>query len=136
MLNKTLCEKNFIERNWTWGHKCKIKCFSHKFSIDVKVNCHILNIKFMIKCKVQGPMRSKECVQVWNILLQIGKSAKDGAQWLLSALPFWELRLCKSPKCSKPWLKRQIIIKLGPQNTIGKVLKCSCLSALALFIET
>jgi hypothetical protein len=81
-------------------------------------------IGFVIKCRVQRPMRSKKCVQTQNTLLQMGESVKEGTQWLLNIIPLWELHLCKNPKCLKPWLKRQTITKLNPLYTIGKVLKC------------
>jgi hypothetical protein len=51
------------------------------------------------------------------------ESARDEAQWLSNALPLWELHLCKSCECLKPWLEGQTNTKLGPQNTIRKVLK-------------
>jgi hypothetical protein len=60
----------------------------------------------------------------------MGESARDEAQWLPNALPLWELHLCGSCECSKPWLERQTSIKLGPQGTIRKVLKCRCLKRL------
>jgi hypothetical protein len=59
--------------------------------------------------------------------LSNGESAKDGAQWLPSALPFWELHLCKSPEYLKSWLKRKKNTKLGVQDIVGKVLKFRCL---------
>ncbi len=51
--------------------------------------CNI-NIKFVIMCKVQRPMRSRECVQLWNTFSQMGENAKDRTQWFPSALPLWE----------------------------------------------
>jgi hypothetical protein len=42
--------------------------------------CHNPNIMFVIKCRMQRPMRSRECVWVQNKLSQMGESAKDGAQ--------------------------------------------------------
>ncbi len=89
--------------------------------------CHNLNIGFTTKWKVQGLMMSKECVQVWNTLSQMRENAKDGSQWLPSVISVWESPLGRSHKCSKSWLKRKKNTKLGPQNTIGKVLKCRCL---------
>jgi len=89
--------------------------------------CRNPNIRFAIKCGVQGPMKLKECVWVWNTHSQMGECARNGAQWFLNALLFWELHSCKSSKCLEPWLKRQTNTKLSPQNTIGKVLKCRCL---------
>jgi hypothetical protein len=86
----------------------------------------------MIKCGVQGPMRPWECVWVWNTLLQMGESARDGAQWLLSAFPLWELHWCESPECLKPCLERKTSTNLGPYNVIGKVLKCKCLKCLRI----
>ncbi len=35
-LNKISCEKNFHKRNWTQGHKCKIKYFSHSLFTNCK----------------------------------------------------------------------------------------------------
>jgi hypothetical protein len=55
------------------------------------------------------------------------ENARDGAQQLPSALPFWELHSCESPECLKPWLEKQKNTKLGRYDTIGKVLKCRCL---------
>jgi hypothetical protein len=52
-----------------------------------------------------------------------GRVQRDGAQWLWSALPLWELHLCESCECSKPWLERKISTKLDPQDTTKKVLK-------------
>ncbi len=52
-------------------------------------NCYNLNIRFAIKCKVQGPMRSRECVQLWNTFSQMGENAKDGTHWFPNVLPFW-----------------------------------------------
>ncbi len=57
----------------------------------------------------------------------MGESARDGAQWLPSVLSFWELHSCKSCESPKPWLERQTSTKLGPLNTIRKVLKHRCL---------
>jgi hypothetical protein len=93
------------------------------------------NIGFMIKCGMQGPMRPRKCVQGSNTLSQMRESARE-AQWLSSALPFWELHSCESYECLKPWLERQTSTKLGPQDTIKKILKRRCLKALALFIWT
>ncbi len=64
---------------------------------------------------------------MWNTLLQMRENARDEARWLPSALPLWELHLCGSYKCLKPWLERQKNTKLGPQDTIKKVLKLRCL---------
>jgi hypothetical protein len=41
--------------------------------------CHNLNIGFTMKCEVQGPMRRKKCVYVWNTFSQMGESARDEA---------------------------------------------------------
>jgi len=60
----------------------------------------------------------------------MGENAKDGAQWLLSALPLWELHLCGNHECSKPWLERKKNTKLGIHDTIGRVLKHICLMYL------
>jgi len=57
----------------------------------------------------------------------MGENAKDEAQWFSSALPFWELHLCESCECLEPWLERKTNTKLGPHETIRKVLKCRCL---------
>jgi hypothetical protein len=85
------------------------------------------NIGFATICGVQKPMKPRECVWVWKKHSQMGENARDGAQWLLNALPLWELHLCGSLKCLEPWLKRQTSTKLGPQNTIKKFLECGCL---------
>jgi hypothetical protein len=53
----------------------------------------------------------------------MGDNARDGTQWLPSALPFWKLHSCKNCKCLEPWLERQTNTKLSPQDTIRKVLK-------------
>jgi hypothetical protein len=55
------------------------------------------------------------------------ESARDGAHCFLNAFPLWELHLCESPKRLEPWLKRKASTKLGPQDTIRKVLECGCL---------
>ncbi len=55
------------------------------------------------------------------------ENEKDEAQWLPSVLPFWELHSCGSYKCSEPWLERQTSTKLGPHDTIRKVLRLKCL---------
>jgi hypothetical protein len=89
--------------------------------------CHNRNIGFTTKCGVQGPMRPKECVYVWNTFSQMGESARDGTQWLTNALTLWELHYYKSCKCLKPWLQRKTNTKLNPQYNIKKVLKHRCL---------
>jgi hypothetical protein len=76
---------------------------------------------FMTKCGVQGHMKPRKYVQEWNTFSQMKENAKDWAQWLPSALSFWELQSCKTSKYSKPWLKKYKSAKLGPQDTIGKV---------------
>jgi len=55
------------------------------------------------------------------------ENARDGTQQLPSALPLWELHSCGSPKWLEPCLDKQINTKLGPYDTIAKVLKCRCL---------
>jgi hypothetical protein len=57
----------------------------------------------------------------------MGENAKVEAQWLLSAFPLWELHSYESCECLKPWLERKTSTKLGPQDTIRKVLKRRCL---------
>jgi hypothetical protein len=37
------------------------------------------------------------------------------------------LHSCKNYECLEPWLERQKNNKLGPHDTIRKVLKCKCL---------
>jgi hypothetical protein len=51
------------------------------------------------------------------------ESAKDEAQWFPSAFPLWELHSCGSCKRLEPWLEGKTSTKLGPQDTIRKVLK-------------
>ncbi len=58
------------------------------------------------------------------------ENARDGAQQLPSALPLWELHPCKNLECLEPWLEKQTSTKLGPYDTIGKVLKFKCLKCL------
>jgi hypothetical protein len=62
----------------------------------------------------------------------MGESARDEAQWLPNALSFWELHLCESCKCSKPWLERKTNTKLGPQDTTRRVLNLRCLKCLLI----
>jgi hypothetical protein len=57
----------------------------------------------------------------------MGENARDEALWLPSALPLWELHLCKSYECLEPWLKKHTSAKLGPQDIIKKTLKRRCL---------
>ncbi len=91
--------------------------------------CHFTqinpNIRFMTRCIMQGPMRPRKYVYMWNMLSQ-----RDGAQWLPSAFPLWELHSCKSCKCSEPWLERKTSTKLSLHDTIRKVLKHICLKCL------
>jgi hypothetical protein len=61
------------------------------------------------------------------------ESVRDETQWLLNALPLWELHSCKSCKCLEPWLERPKNAKLGPHDTIRKVLKHICLKCLRTF---
>jgi len=57
----------------------------------------------------------------------MGESARDEAQWFPNAFSFWELHLCGSCECLKLWLERQTSTKLGPQETMRKVMKRKCL---------
>jgi len=106
----------------------KLNKSSHIFK-SKHVSCPNLNIGFMTKCEMQGPMRPRMCL-MWNTLSQMGESAKDEAQWLPITFPLWELHLCESYECSKHWLKRQTNFKLSPQDTIRKVLMPKCLKCL------
>jgi hypothetical protein len=60
---------------------------------------------------------------VFKCVSQMGESARDKAQWFPNALSLWELHLCGSYECLEPWLERQTNTKLGPHDTIRKVLK-------------
>jgi hypothetical protein len=77
-----------------------------------------------VECK--GPWVKKMCSGVKHIFTNEG-GCKYGAQWFLNALPLWELHLCRSFKCSKPWLKRKKNTQLGPHDTIENFLKCRSL---------
>jgi hypothetical protein len=63
------------------------------------------------------------CSWVKHTLTSGGGTVRAWTQWF----PFWELKWCKSPKYLEPLLKKQTSTKLGLQNTIGKVSKCTCL---------
>jgi hypothetical protein len=93
----------------------------------LNVICHNLNVGFVIKCGVKGPMKPRKCVWMWNTLSQMVENARDGVQQLPNALRLWELHSCESLECLKPWLEKQTSTKLGPYDTIGKVLKFECL---------
>jgi hypothetical protein len=68
-----------------------------------------LDIGFVTKCKVQGPMSVFRC----ETLSQMGENVRDEAQWFPNVLPLWELHLCGSCECSEAWLERQTNTKLG-----------------------
>jgi len=55
----------------------------------------------------------KMCLNVKHSLTNEGKY-KGWSLMIPSAFPFWELHLCMSYKCSKPWLEKQTSTKLGP----------------------
>jgi hypothetical protein len=57
----------------------------------------------------------------------MGENARDGAQWLPNALPLSKLHSCGNHECLEPWLEKKKNTKLGPYDTIGKVLKCKYL---------
>jgi hypothetical protein len=123
----------FIDDAWNLNHitigllelQNTFKCLTLTTTLGFK--CRNPNVGFAIKCGVQGHMRPRECVWVWNTLSQMGENARDGSQCLANALPLWELHLCRSPKCLEPWLEKQTNTILGPYNTMGKVLRCRCL---------
>ncbi len=62
----------------------------------------------------------------------MGENARDEVQWLLNALPFWELHLWGSCECSEPWLERWTSTKLSPHDTIKNFLKCRCLKCTCI----
>jgi hypothetical protein len=65
-----------IPLDWLFSSLC------HVWHITIGFHgfrCHNFNIKFATQCGVQRPMRPKKCVCVWNILSQMGESARDGA---------------------------------------------------------
>jgi hypothetical protein len=56
-----------------------------------------------------------------------GGECKRWNPMTLKCTPLWKLHSCRSLECLEPWLKRQTNTKLGPQDTIRKVLECGCL---------
>ncbi len=70
--------------------------------------------------------QSVKCKGPWNTPSKMGENAKDEVQWLPSALPLWELHSWRSCECLEPWLERQTSTKLGPYDTIKKVLNLQC----------
>jgi len=61
--------------------------------------CRNPNIGFTIKWSARAYEAKRVCLGVKHILTN-GESARDGALQLPSALPLWELHLCKSCECS------------------------------------
>jgi hypothetical protein len=54
-----------------------------------------------------------------------GGECKRWSPMILKCTP--TLGVAVSLECLEPWLKRQTCVKLGPQDTIGKVFKFRCL---------
>jgi hypothetical protein len=97
-----------------WFHCFLVKTWVHKLL------CYNPNIGFATKYQVQRPMKPKECVQIWNTFSQMGENARDGAQWLPSAFPLWELHSCGSRERSKSWLERQTSTKSSPKTPLER----------------
>ncbi len=66
---------------------------------------------------------------MWSIFTN-GGELKRWSLMIPSAFPLWEMHLCESYECSKPWLERPKNTKLGLEDTIRKVLKRRCLKFL------
>jgi len=122
----------FISIIYSHSHRVVVPCTSLSCSWG---GSSILFITNNVATLTSGLWLSVECKGQWGRVFlgvkHIITNGGDCKKWSLmtpSALPLWELHLCVNLKCSKPWLKRQTSTKLGPQDTIGKVLKFKCLT--------
>jgi hypothetical protein len=85
-----------------------------------------LTLGFQLNVKCKGTWGQNNVFKSETHFSQVGEKCKR-----LS--PMTPNDLCNSPKYSEPWLKKQLNIKLGPQDTIEKVSKWKCLNCLHIF---
>jgi len=89
--------------------------------------CHNPNVRFMIKCGVQGHLKPRKCVWEWNTLSQVGEECKRLNLMAPKCTPTLKVVFLREPRIFKALVKKANKHQIKPQDTIEKVLKCRCL---------
>jgi len=79
----------------------------------------------MIKCEVQGPMRARMCLSVKHILTN-GRECKGWNPMTPNCTPTLGIAFVRELQMFRTLIGNAKNTKLGPQDTIRKVLKCRC----------
>ncbi len=116
---------------WLWGF-CHM-WYLHKtlllHCVEVFASlfmCHNLNIGFVTKCEMQGPMRPKICLGVKHTLRN-GGECKVWSPMTPKCAPTLGVALVRELQMFGALVVKENKYQLGPQETIRKVLKHRCL---------